>query len=211
MFPLGTFPNGCPNPPTGWLPRFNTNRRRFGILFTDTAVGYISLKGIQSVVEGSTEAELLTHFGSLFLWRQIFLLVVFFLGCFFFLLLLRFFFVGHFVLFVGHFVVVVVVVVVVAILWVFFPVWLLTSSKLQTVTFELWRQISPRHLSMHTLFRSVTGGVDWGDMANLLIYVNWIWGRLKRFSITWLKFYEAWILSVSAPSGSIKKMCFATH
>jgi len=69
----------------------------FGILFTDTAVGYISLKGIQSVVEGSTEAELLTHFGSL-------------------------------------------------------------------------------HLSMHTLFRSVTGGVDWGDMANLLIYVNWIWG-----------------------------------
>ena len=37
----------------------------------------------------------------------------------------------------------------------------------------------PRHLSMHTLFRSVTGGVDWGDMANLLIYVNWIWGHLK--------------------------------
>ena len=85
---FGCFPQelsqmDAPNPPTGWLPRFNTNRRRFGILFTDTAVGYISLKGIQSVVEGSTEAELLTHFGSLFLWRQIFLLAVFFFGCFF--------------------------------------------------------------------------------------------------------------------------------
>jgi hypothetical protein len=31
---------------------------------------------------------------------------------------------------------------------------------------------------MHTLFRSVTGGVDWGEMANLLIYINWIWGYL---------------------------------
>ena len=90
----------APTEPTNrvGLPFVETNRRRFGILFTDTAVGYISLKGVQSVVEGSTEADLLTHFGSLFLWRQIFLLVVVF-----FLLLLSSFFVGHFVLFVGHF------------------------------------------------------------------------------------------------------------
>lgn len=69
----------------------------FGILFTDTVIGYTSLHNVDTVAEGSMEADLLTHFGSL-------------------------------------------------------------------------------HLSMHTLFRSVTGGVDWGDMANLLIYINWIWG-----------------------------------
>eukprot|EP00435_Cladocopium_sp_Y103_P049644 s663_g15.t1 len=69
----------------------------FGILFTDTVIGYISLHNLDMVAEGSMEADLLTHFGSL-------------------------------------------------------------------------------HLSMHTLFRAVTGGVDWGDMANLLIYINWIWG-----------------------------------
>ena len=51
-------------------------RPRFGILFTDTAVGYISLKGMQSVVEGSMEADLLTHFGSLFLCREV-LVVIF--------------------------------------------------------------------------------------------------------------------------------------
>ena len=37
---------------------------------------------------------------------------------------------------------------------------------------------------MHTLFRSVTGGVDWGDMANLLIYVNWIWGHLLKLVLS---------------------------
>ena len=29
---------------------------------------------------------------------------------------------------------------------------------------------------MHTLFRCVTGGTDWGDMAALLITVDWAWG-----------------------------------
>jgi len=46
-----------------------------------------------------------------------------------------------------------------------------------------------RHLSMHTLFRSVTGGVDWGDMANLLIYINWIWGYLVKHSFHRLCFF----------------------
>ena len=41
---------------------------------------------------------------------------------------------------------------------------------------------------MHTLFRSVTGGVDWGDMANLLIYINWIWGYLVKHSFHCLCF-----------------------
>ena len=29
---------------------------------------------------------------------------------------------------------------------------------------------------MHTLFRSVTGGLDWGEMADHLIEIDWIWG-----------------------------------
>ena len=33
-----------------------------------------------------------------------------------------------------------------------------------------------RQLSMHTLFRSVTGGYDWGEMADLLIAIDWVWG-----------------------------------
>jgi len=32
------------------------------------------------------------------------------------------------------------------------------------------------HLSMHTLFRSVTGGLDWGEMADLLVHIDWAWG-----------------------------------
>lgn len=38
---------------------------RFGILFTDTVIGYTSLHNVDTVAEGSMEADLLTHFGSL--------------------------------------------------------------------------------------------------------------------------------------------------
>ncbi|OLQ03660.1 putative oxidoreductase [Symbiodinium microadriaticum] len=32
-----------------------------------------------------------------------------------------------------------------------------------------------QHLSMHTLFRSITGGVDWSSLAVALAPLNWIW------------------------------------
>lgn len=38
---------------------------RFGILFTDTVIGYISLIGLESIAEDSMEADLMTNFGSL--------------------------------------------------------------------------------------------------------------------------------------------------
>lgn len=70
----------------------------FGILFTDNAIGFITLQGVETMhIAGSVEADLMKHFGSL-------------------------------------------------------------------------------HSSMHTLFRSVTGGVDWGNMAELLVHINWFWG-----------------------------------
>ena len=56
------------------------------------------------------------------------------------------------------------------------PIFLMDKTRCQWCSNEL------RHLSMHTLFRSVTGGVDWGDMANLLIYINWIWGYMVKHS-----------------------------
>ncbi|CAE7345352.1 Sodium channel protein 60E [Symbiodinium microadriaticum] len=41
---------------------------------------------------------------------------------------------------------------------------------------ELLTYFGSLHLSMHTLFRSVTGGLDWGEMADHLIEIDWVWG-----------------------------------
>ncbi|CAJ1328296.1 unnamed protein product [Effrenium voratum] len=52
------------------------------------------------------------------------------------------------------------------------------SALGDTTLEELKRHFGSLHLSMHTLFRCVTGGTDWGDMAALLITVDWAWGYL---------------------------------
>eukprot|EP00913_Durusdinium_trenchii_P002701 g2499.t1 len=40
---------------------------------------------------------------------------------------------------------------------------------------ELTANFADLHLSMHTLFRSVSGGIDWGTVALTLNEVHWIW------------------------------------
>eukprot|EP00913_Durusdinium_trenchii_P034475 g32254.t1 len=98
----------------------------FGILFTDNAIGFITLQGVETMhIAGSVEADLMKHFGSL-------------------------------------------------------------------------------HSSMHTLFRSVTGGVDWGNMAELLVHINWFWGYVLTGYIAFSYFTvlnvmtDAWISAVLA-------------
>lgn len=39
----------------------------------------------------------------------------------------------------------------------------------------LYSHFGTLHLSMHTLFRSITGGVDWSSLAVALAPLNWIW------------------------------------
>ncbi|CAE7733383.1 SCN11A, partial [Symbiodinium pilosum] len=39
----------------------------------------------------------------------------------------------------------------------------------------LFNHFGSLHLSMHTLFRSITGGLDWSNVAEALAPLNWIW------------------------------------
>ena len=46
---------------------------------------------------------------------------------------------------------------------------------------------------MHTLFRSVTGGLDWGEMADILVGIDWVWGY---FFTGWIAFAYFAVLNV---------------
>ena len=58
-----------------------------------------------------------------------------------------------------------------------------TCSKLQEIPPEsdealLYESFGSLHLAMHTLFRSITGGLDWAVYAKALAEVNWLWTYL---------------------------------
>eukprot|EP00435_Cladocopium_sp_Y103_P075416 s15_g57.t1 len=44
------------------------------------------------------------------------------------------------------------------------------------------------HMSMHTLFRSVSGGIDWGMVAHTLEEVHWIWMYLFSLYVAFCMF-----------------------
>ena len=59
----------------------------------------------------------------------------------------------------------------------------------------------PRHLSMHTLFRSVTGGLDWGEMADLLVDIDWVWGYFFTGYIAFSYFAVLNVITATWPMG----------
>eukprot|EP00930_Biecheleria_cincta_P016837 TRINITY_DN13565_c0_g1_i1.p1 TRINITY_DN13565_c0_g1~~TRINITY_DN13565_c0_g1_i1.p1 ORF type:complete len:705 (-),score=126.99 TRINITY_DN13565_c0_g1_i1:129-2243(-) len=44
--------------------------------------------------------------------------------------------------------------------------------------YELYSCFGSLLISMHTLFRSISGGLDWGQQINLLFHIHWVWGYL---------------------------------
>lgn len=53
---------------------------------------------------------------------------------------------------------------------------------------ELTANFADLHLSMHTLFRSVSGGIDWGTVALTLNEVHWIWVYLFTMYVAFCTF-----------------------
>lgn len=57
-----------------------------------------------------------------------------------------------------------------------------------SLTLELFSHFSDLHVSMHTLFRSVSGGIDWGIVAHVLGEVHWIWMYLFSLYVGFVMF-----------------------